>query len=64
MAGAPIIGIDIGGIFVRCERWMHPPMEAVIAHESLPQSAAARRIVPAALGEAIGNPAAIAAATE
>lgn len=56
--------IVIGSIFVRCESWLRPPMEAVIAQEALPQNAAACRIVPAALGEAIGNYAAIAAAPE
>ena len=56
--------IVIGSIFVRCERWLRPPMEAVIAKEALPQNAAACRLVPATLGEAIGNYAAIAAAPE
>lgn len=60
MADAPLIG----RIFVRCERWLRPPMEAVIAQEALPQNAAACRIDPAALGGAIGNYAAIAAASE
>lgn len=52
--------IVIGSIFVRSERLLRPEMERAIASEALPQSARACRIVPAQLGEAIGDIASLA----
>lgn len=54
--------IVIGSIYARCERWIAPAMQAVIAREALGPSAAACRVVPAALGDQIGSHAALAIA--
>ncbi len=51
--------IVIGSIFARSEALFRPGMEAVIAREALTQSAAVCRIVPAQLGDAIGDVAAL-----
>ncbi len=47
--------IVIGSIFVRAEDLIRPFMEGVIAREALPAAASVCRVVPAALGEAIGD---------
>lgn len=54
--------IVIGSIFARSEHLLRPEMERVIASEALPQSARMCRIVPAQLGEAIGDIASLAVA--
>ena len=54
--------IVIGSIFARCEALLRPAMERAMARECLPASLAAVRVVPAALGEAIGDCAALCAA--
>ncbi|UTA48347.1 ROK family protein [Simiduia sp. 21SJ11W-1] len=51
--------IIIGSVFARCESLIAPAAQAVIAREALPGAAAACEIVPAALGETIGDYAAI-----
>ena len=51
--------IVIGSIFARCEKLLRPSMERVIKKEALSLNAAACRIVPAALGESIGDIAAL-----
>lgn len=54
--------IVIGSIFSRAESLLRGPMERVIQKEALGRSSACCRIVPAALGEQIGDYAAVAAA--
>ena len=54
--------IVIGSIFARCEDLLRPPMESVFGREALaPENC---RIVPAALGESIGDFAALTVAQE
>ena len=47
--------IVIGSIFARCEDLLRPEMHRVIDAEALPGAARVCRVVPAALGEAIGD---------
>ena len=47
--------IVIGSIFVRAEELIRPFMQAAIDREALPAAAAVCRIIPAGLGEAIGD---------
>lgn len=54
--------VVIGSIYARCERFIAPAMQAALRREALGPSVAACRIVPAALGDAIGSHAAIAIA--
>ena len=54
--------IVIGSIYQRCERFMAPAMQAVIAREALPDSARDCRVVPAVLGDELGSYAAVAIA--
>lgn len=54
--------IVIGSIFARSEGLLRETMEKTIALEALPQTADCCRVVPAALGEQIGDYAAIATA--
>lgn len=54
--------IVIGSVFARSERLLRPAMERSIAEEALPAAAERCRVVPAALGEAIGDYAALALA--
>ena len=54
--------IVIGSIFLRCEELLRPTMEEVLKQEALPQSLARCKIIPAGLGEAIGDMAALSAA--
>ncbi len=54
--------IVIGSIFARCEHLLREAMEREIEREALPRSRAVCRVVPAALGEAIGDYAALAVA--
>lgn len=51
--------IVIGSIFARAEKWFREPMERVIEREALKASASVCRVVPAALGDAIGDVAAL-----
>ena len=52
--------IVLGSIFARCESQLRPAMEKAITQEAMANSAGVCRIVPAELGESIGD---IAAAT-
>ena len=54
--------IVIGSIFGRCEALLRPAMEEALAAEALPAAAHVCEIVPAGLGEQIGDYAAIATA--
>lgn len=54
--------IVIGSIFARCEMLLCPTMQQIVQEEALPSSACRCNIVPAALGEQIGDYAAIATA--
>ena len=51
--------IVLGSIFARSEMLLRPEMERVLAEETLPASLVACRIVPAALGESLGDYAAL-----
>jgi glucokinase len=51
--------IVIGSIFARCERFLRPAAERVVAREALPASARRCRILAAGLGESIGDYAAL-----
>lgn len=51
--------IVIGSIYARNEDMMKPVMDSVISREALPLASKVCRIVPAALGEAIGDYAAL-----
>ena len=54
--------IVIGSIYQRCERFIAPAAQAVIAREALPDSARDCKIVPAQLGDELGSCAAVAIA--
>jgi glucokinase len=54
--------IVIGSMFVRCREFIEPTMAAELAREALPPAAAACTVVPAGLGEAIGDFACLAVA--
>ncbi len=54
--------IVIGSIYARNEAFMKPLMEEVIAREALPLASRVCRVVPAALGEEIGDYAALSVA--
>ncbi len=54
--------IVIGSIYQRCERFLAPSMQGVIAREALPDSARDCRVLPAVLGDEIGSYAAVAIA--
>ena len=54
--------IVIGSVFTRCEDLLRPAMERVMARECLGASLAVVRVLPAKLGEAIGDYAALCAA--
>ena len=56
--------IVIGSIFARCEHLLRPPMERVLQEEALPGALAVCRILPAALGERIGDVAALSVAVD
>ena len=47
--------IVIGSIFERCENFIRPSMERSMGFEALPQCFSACKIVPAALGDRIGD---------
>ena len=54
--------IVIGSVFARSEALFREEMEKVIAQEALAEAAAVCTVVPAALGDAIGDCAAVAVA--
>lgn len=54
--------IVLGSIFARCENLLWPAARQIIEKEAIPASAACCKVVPAALGEQIGDYAAIATA--
>ena len=56
--------IIIGSIFARCRAFLQPAAEEVIRAEALPQAAAVCRIEPPALGESIGDMAALCTAID
>ncbi|MHC4608364.1 MAG: ROK family protein [Planctomycetota bacterium] len=47
--------IVLGGIFMRRHELLRPGMERAVAEEAIPESAAVCRVVPAGLGEALGD---------
>lgn len=51
--------IVIGSIFARAERWFRDEMEAALREEALPGNTAVCRVLPAALGERLGDLAAV-----
>ena len=52
--------IVLGSIFTRCEELLRPAMENVLKQETLSTSLNVCRVVPAELGEAIGDLASLA----
>ena len=54
--------IALGGVFMRAEALLREEMENVLRRECLPRALAAVRIVPAQLGEQIGDYGAVTAA--
>lgn len=56
--------IILGSIFCRCEHLLRPRMQAVIARETLALTRGACRILPAGLGEQLGDYAALSVAAE
>jgi glucokinase len=54
--------VIIGSIFLRCEKYLRPAMEAELAAEALPYTYSVCKIVPAGLGEQVGDLAAFAIA--
>ena len=56
--------IVIGSIFIRCRPFLRPSMEAEIAREALPGAARACTIVPAKLGDSIGDYACLSVAAD
>ena len=56
--------IVIGSVYARCEELFSSGMASVIKAEALTESASVCRIVPAALGDSIGDFAAVSVALE
>jgi glucokinase len=56
--------IVIGGIFVRCRAFLQPAMAEEISREALRGAAGACDVVPAELGEQIGDYAALSVAVD
>ena len=56
--------IVIGSIYVRCRRFLQVSMEAEVAREALPGAARACAIVPAKLGDGIGDYACLSVAAD
>lgn len=54
--------IVLGSIYVRCREFLEPAMRRTLEEEALPQALRDCRVAPAALGEALGNYAAVAVA--
>ena len=55
--------IVIGSVFQRAEELLRPTMEAAILREALPYTRQVCRVVPAALGDRLGEYAAMALAS-
>ena len=51
--------VVIGNVYRRAQRFIEPAMRRTLAAEALPETFAACRIVPAVLGEEVGNVAAV-----
>jgi len=51
--------IALGGVYPRCRQWLEPSMLEVMKAEALPRTFEACKVVPAQLGEQIGNRAAV-----
>lgn len=51
--------VILGSIFVRLEAWLRPALEAELRREALGRSLEACRVVPASLGEELGDRAAL-----
>jgi glucokinase len=47
--------IMLGSVYARCRQWLDPTLHARMRAEALPRALACCEIVPAALGEQIGN---------
>lgn len=56
--------IVIGSVYARAREFLHPFAEEIIKREALPLAASVCKIVPAALGEAIGDIAALTVAAD
>lgn len=56
--------IVIGSVFARAEKWFREEMERVIAQEALKSSAAGCQVVAAALGDQVGDMAALTVAMD
>ncbi len=56
--------VVLGSLYVRARRHLEPALRRTLAAETLPELLAACRVVPAALGETIGDRQALAAALE
>ena len=56
--------VVIGSIFARAEKWFRKDMEEIIAREALASSAAVCKVVPAVLGDSIGDIAALTVAIQ
>jgi len=54
--------IVLGSVYHRAQRFLEPAMREVLAEEALPEALACCRVVPTALGEQIGDWAAVAIA--
>jgi glucokinase len=54
--------IVLGSVYVRSRRWLEPAMRLALEREALPGSLAACAIIPAELGEEVGNYGAVAVA--
>ncbi len=51
--------VALGGIYPRCRQWLEKPMLETMKAEALPRTFEACKVVPAQLGEQIGNRAAV-----
>jgi glucokinase len=56
--------IVIGSIYARCRAFLQPAMDAEIAREALPAAARVCEVVPAGLGESIGDYACLSVAVD
>jgi glucokinase len=56
--------IVIGSIFARCRKFLQPAMDAAIARDALPAAARVCTVVPAELGESIGDHACLTVAVD
>lgn len=54
--------IIIGSVFLRCEKFIRPAMEEALREEALPQVVSVCKILPAGLGESVGDFAALSVA--